>query len=112
MKSPYCNTDSAFSIFYDEPVSISCKHNGKNIKQTINCCVFSGTTGEPISDEQFETDRKDLNFICDRKDYKYVTMLTRGDTIERLKNTKYKRFQVQDIIEDETMGLVIVAWSV
>jgi len=109
MRDPFIDMYKAFEVFYNEPVKITSKDGSLN--QTIQCCVFSSTTGDTIENDNFDTTRIDLNFICDRKDWKYVQLLKRGDQLERLRPLKHKKYTVQDIIEDDVMGLVIVGWE-
>lgn len=111
MKSPWENIDTAFNPMFQEPLAVTCKRNNNTIEQTITCCVFSSTTGDPLVDESLETDRVDLDFVCKRCDWKFVHTLRRGDTLKRIGLFKKPEYVVESVIEDDVMGLVIRARS-
>lgn len=107
MTSPWNIDDRAFAPMYDTAVIISCTRDGKEISQTVRCFVSSDVTGEPIADEMLDTDRKDLNFSFARRDWAFLKMVRRGDKVKRQGLLGEAVYTVQDVIEDDVLGIVI-----
>ena len=61
MTNPW-TIEEPFDPMYDEHVVIS--HGGQ--RTTINACVLSDGTGEPISDSDMDTEREDIKILCRR----------------------------------------------
>lgn len=107
MKSPWDINDRAFDPMYDAPVVISCVRDGNEIAQTVRCFVSSDVTGEPIADEMLDTDRKDLNFSFARKDWAFLKMVRRGDKVKRQGLLGEAVYTVQNVVDDDVLGIVI-----
>ena len=112
MRSPWDIDDKAFEPMFDEPVIISCTRDGQEIQQTVKCFVSSDMTGEPIADEMLDTYRKDLNFSFARRDWAYLKTIRRGDKVTRQGLMGTMDYTVQDVIEDDVLGIVVKARSV
>lgn len=102
MKSPFRHIDSAFDVFYDEQIVVECK-DGR--KQTLQACVMTDNTGDPLSEELVDSEREDLNIVARRCDWAFVQTLARGDKAIRLCTNK--KYVVQEVVEDFVMGLVV-----
>lgn len=111
MKNPWENIDKAFQPMFNEPVKVISKRDSKTVEQTVVCCVFSSSTGEPLTDDSLETDRVDLDFVFKRQDWKFINTLKRGDKIQRVGLFKKPEYVVMTVVEDDVMGLVVKARS-
>lgn len=98
------STDRAFEPFFTEEMAIEMK-NGK--RQTVRCFVASDITGDPISDELMDTQRKGIAISFKKSDWLYIANITRGDKIYRAFNNK--TYSVEEVQDDFAMGFIIKA---
>lgn len=112
MTTPWNGFDDAFTPMFSEPVVITSSQGNNNISQTVVCCVLSSTTDEPYSDEMMDTNRVELDFVCNRKDWKFLSMVHRGDTLVRQGIFNKPKYTVQTVKEDDVLGIIIKAKSV
>ena len=112
MTTPWNGFDKAFEPMFSEPVVITCSHDKTKISQTVFCCVLSSVTDEPYSDEMLDTDRVELDFVCNRKDWTFLSTVHRGDTLERHGLFNKPKYTVQSVREDDVLGIIIKAKSV
>lgn len=94
---------------YDESVVVSCVRDGRETRQTLTCFVSSATTGDPVSGEMLDSERVDMNFSFARTAWPFLKTVRRGDLVLRGDVLKCREFVVQDVTEDDVMGIVISA---
>lgn len=105
-QDPFADIEQAFNPFYQECVVLEKKD--KSIRQTIFCNVFTDNTDEDvISDQNIDTTREVMTFLCLPKDWGFIQKITRGDIVERPKYNK--KYAVQTVLNDGVMGIVIKA---
>lgn len=109
MNSPWDISEKAFEPMFDESVIISCTRDGHETKQTVKCFVSSAATGDPIADEMLDTERVDLNFSFSRRDWAFLKTVMRGDKVTRYGLVGATEYIVQDVVEDDVLGIVITA---
>ena len=105
--SPWKDFDEAFESMFDESVVIT--HEGE--RQTLKAAVFIDNTGDALTDAGMDSDREDIQIVCEKKDWAYVQKLRRGDTVRRseINGVTYK---VSEVKNDYLMGWCIYARSV
>ena len=109
MNSPWDISEKAFEPMFDESVIISCTRNGQETSQTVKCFVATAATGEPYTEDMIDTARVDMSFSFARKDWAFIQTVRRGDKVTRCGLLKKLSYIVQDVTEDDVMGLVITA---
>lgn len=106
MKNPW-NIDNAFDPMFDESIWLKRKDNQQ---LTTKAAVFIDNTAVPLDDDMMETDCEQLNFLVKRCDWPFVQKLQRGDTLKR-EDFNGKKYTIQDVMNDNALGLVIKARS-
>lgn len=107
MESPWKENDDAFMPMFTESIVLT--HQKQ--KQTISAAVFTDNTGDALADDNLDTDREDIQIVCKRKDWAYISKLTRGDVVERIEVNGLK-YRISDVQQDALMGWCIYARSI
>lgn len=107
MKNPWKDYDAAFAPMFTESIVLT--HQDK--KQTLEVAVFTDNTGDALTEDMMDTDREDIQIVCNKRDWAYVSKLVRGDLVERteVNGVKYK---VSEVKHDALMGWCIYARSI
>lgn len=81
MISPFTNTDGAFDPFFTEQVSITT--NDGNKTTLLHASIFTNGQADPLADDDgmMETEREDLTFVFNQKEWPFIQKLQRGATI-------------------------------
>lgn len=107
MKSPWKDYDAAFEPMFSESIVLT--HLSK--KQTIEAAVFIDNTGDALNDDMIDTDREDIQIVCNKRDWSYISKLSRGDLVERTATNGVK-YKVTEVKQDALMGWCIYARSI
>lgn len=73
--------------------------------------VFLDNTADALLDDTMDTDREDIYIVGRKRDWGYVSKLTRGDTIQRT-TVNGVRYAVSEVKHDGLLGWCIHARSV
>ena len=110
MRNPWENNDKAFAPMFTESVQITGKRDTLTTNETLECVIFSDTTGDPFSSEAVSTDREDISISVSPNDWGYLQKIKRGDTIFRPWNGK--KYKVSEVKNDIAIGWTIKAREV
>lgn len=69
MKSPFGNIDDAFAPMFDEKVAVKTVE-GK--ETNLRACMFIDGDSDPLADDMMETERDDMIFMFQKKDWPFV----------------------------------------
>ena len=110
MKNPWNNNEKAFAPMFTESIQITGKRDTHTPNETLDCVIFSDTTGDPLSDQSINTEREDITISVSPSDWGYVQKIKRGDTIFRPFNGK--KYKVSEVKNDIAIGWIIKAREV
>lgn len=105
MTSPFLHIDKAFAPFFTEKISV--KTNDGKRTSVLNVSVFTDGTSDPLTTDMMETEREDMTFVFNKKDWPFVKELQRGATIRRMMNSK--EYSVSEAKFDEALGWIVTA---
>lgn len=106
--SPWSDIN-AFEPMFDEAVIVTAERERETLRQTIYCCVFSDCTGETLYEGSVDTDRQDIQVVCNERDWKFAQSLQTGDKLER--PSTGMKYVVSNVRKDAVLGWVIAARS-
>lgn len=108
MNSPWDNIDAAFDAFYDQHIAVEAKRPDSTLRQTLKVVVFNSMTGDVVSDEAIDTERRDIDISFKRGDWGFASSLRRGDSVKYGK----RKYKVLSVEEDDMFGVVAHAREV
>lgn len=107
MESPWKDIDDAFMPMFTESIILTHQHE----KMTIKTAVFVDNTADALADDSLDTNREDIQIVCNKCDWAYVSNLSRGDLVERVE-ANGKKYRISDVQKDALMGWCIYARSI